>query len=104
MFEAEKSKVYDEAEKRVLEERVRKVGKKLSAADDRLNHTKVHKRLLEKEAQSYKDALEEVEQKLEKKSALSLYTAWSVLAMFSLSLSCLVWQIRLRYRRDRRRR
>ena len=69
-MEAEKGKVYAEAEKRVLEERVWEVGKKLIAADDKLKEAEVHKRLLEKEAQSYKDDVEEIQQKMEKEQDL----------------------------------
>ena len=65
-MEAEKGKVYAEAEKRFLEERVWEVGKKLIAADDKLKEAEVHKRLNEKEAQSYKDDVEEIQQKMER--------------------------------------
>ena len=74
-MEAEKGKVYAEAEKRFLEERVLEVGKKLIAAEDKLKEAEVHKRLNEKEAQSYKDDVEEIQQKMEKEQDLLEGTA-----------------------------
>ena len=55
MLEAEKGKFCAETEKRFLEERVQEVGKKLSAADDKLREAELQKQLTEKEAQSYKE-------------------------------------------------
>ena len=55
VLEAEKGKFCAETEKRVLEERVQEVGKKLSAADDKLREAELQKQLTEKEAQSYKE-------------------------------------------------
>ena len=65
MLEAEKGKFCAEAERRVLEEKVRDIGKKLSATDDKLREAEMHKQLLEKEAQSYKDDVKETQQKME---------------------------------------
>ena len=65
MLEAEKGKAHAEAEKRVLEERVWEAGKTLmSAAEDKLRKAEVHKRLLEKKAQSYEDDVEETQWKI----------------------------------------
>ena len=49
MLEAEKGKFCAEAEKRVLEEKVQEVGRKLSAAQDKQMEAEKCKRLLEKE-------------------------------------------------------
>ena len=68
VLEAEKSKFCAEAEKKVLEEKVWEIGKTLGATDDKLREAEVHKRLLEKEAQSYKDDVRETQQKMEEEN------------------------------------
>ena len=70
MLEAEKSKAYANAEKKVLEDRVWEISKKLTAADGKLKEAEVQMRLLQKEAQSYKDDVVETQQKMEKEQDL----------------------------------
>ena len=67
MLEAEKGKVYAEAEKRVLVERVQEFSRKLSAAEDKLREAEVHKRLFEKEF--------ELKMKIKQESATSTIEA-----------------------------
>ena len=62
MLEAEKGKAIAEAMKMVLEAR-------LSAANEELQEAKIYKRLLEIEAQSYKDEAKEIQQRLEAENA-----------------------------------
>ena len=45
--------------------RVQEIGTKLSAADDKLREAEMHRQLLEKEAQSYKNEVKETQQKME---------------------------------------
>ena len=59
-LEAEKDKVYAEAEKSVLEERA-----KLIAVCENLAEVEMHKQLLVKESQTYKDKAEEIQQRME---------------------------------------
>ena len=75
MLEAEKGKFCAEAEKKVLEEKVWEIGKKLSATDDKLREVydklreaEMHKQLLEKEAQSYRNDVKETQQKMEEEN------------------------------------
>ena len=62
MLEAEKGKAIAEAMKMVLEARLR-------AANEELQEAKIYKRLLEIEAQSYKDEAREIQQRLEAENA-----------------------------------
>ena len=61
VLEAEKGRVC--AEKIILEERLHEASKSLAATEERLRVTEVHKRLLEKEAQSYKEEIKEIIQR-----------------------------------------
>lgn len=65
MLEAEKGRVIADAENRVLKERMREAGKKLSAADDKLRWDELHKQLLAKEVQRYKEDCKEMQRRME---------------------------------------
>lgn len=80
--------VYAEAEKWVLEDRVREVTKKLIAADNKLiaadnklMEAEMYKRLLEKEAQSYKDDLMVTQHKMEIEQDLLERTTYKMEAL-----------------------
>ena len=62
VLEAEKGRVC--AEKIILEERLHEASKSLGATEERLRVTEVHKRLLEKEAQCYKEEVKEIMQRV----------------------------------------
>ena len=61
VLEAEKGRVC--AEKIILEERMHEASKSLGATEERLRVTEMHKRLLEKEAQCYKEEVKEIIQR-----------------------------------------
>lgn len=66
VLEAEKGKVIAEAENRVLKERMWEADKKLGATDDKLRGAELHKRLLEKEVQSYKERAADLQAEVER--------------------------------------
>ncbi len=73
MLEAEKGKCLAEAVKKALEEKVREIGSKLSAAEDKLivadgklNKAEMQKQLLRKEAESYKKEVKETHDRMDK--------------------------------------
>ena len=75
MLEAEKGKCFAEAAKKALEEKVREIGIKLSAAEDKLSvadgklkEAEMQMQLLKKEAESYKDEVKETHDKMEEES------------------------------------
>ena len=75
MLEAEKGKCFAEAAKKALEEKVREIGIKLSAAEDKLSvaygkvkEAEVQMQLLKKEAESYKDEVKETHDKMEEEN------------------------------------
>ena len=61
MLKAEKAHVHADAEKRILAERVSELRKKLSEAAQSLKETEMQKRLFERESQSYKDEVVEMQ-------------------------------------------
>ena len=65
MLEAEKGRVIAKAKNRVLEERMREADTKLGETDDKLRWGKLHKQLLEKEAQRYKEDCKEIQRRME---------------------------------------
>ena len=72
MVEAEKGKVYAEAENRILEERFSELSKKQSTTVEKLREAEMLKRLLETEARSSKNEVQELE---EQKAALETRVA-----------------------------
>ena len=64
MLEAEKGKVYAEAEKRILEERYSELSAKQHATVERLREAEVLIQLLEKEARSSKNEAEQAEKSM----------------------------------------
>ena len=75
MLEAEKGKCFAEAAKKALEEKVREIGIKLSAAEDKLSvadgkvkEAEMQMQLLKKEADSYKDEVKETHDKMEEEN------------------------------------
>ena len=63
-LEAVKGKVFAEAQNRNLEERLQEASEKLCSADEKLRETEMHKQLLQREAQSYRDDAKEAQQQL----------------------------------------
>lgn len=63
-LEAVKGKVFAEAQSRILEERLQEASEKLRSADEKLRETEMHKQLLQKEAQSYRDDAKKAQQQL----------------------------------------
>ena len=75
MLEAEKGKCFAEAAKKALEEKVREIGIKLSAAEDKLSvadgklkEAEMQMQLLKKEAESYKDEVKETHDKMKEEN------------------------------------
>ena len=82
VLEAEKGKCFAEATNKALEEKVREIGSRLSAAEDKLRaaesklsvadgklkEAEMHRQLLKKEAESYKDEVKETHDKMEEEN------------------------------------
>ena len=68
MLEAEKGKCFAEAATKALEEKVREIGIRLSAAEDKLMEAESHMQLLRKEAKSYKEQVKETQDKMEEEN------------------------------------